>query len=145
MQDLANTAWAFATASQQDARLFAALERLAELHLGDFSVQELANTAWAFATASQQDAQLFAVLTRVPPFSVAWLASTCSKNPRPSFFGHIFQSFFKIGFFGFGTSFREACGTKICMFFDIFPYYFWASFLDRIFIDFLLIFDPSNP
>ena len=53
VQDLANTAWAFATASQQDAQLFAALARVAELRLGDFKVQELANTAWAFATASQ--------------------------------------------------------------------------------------------
>ena len=45
VQDLANTAWAFATASQQDAELFAALARVAELRLGDFKVQELANTA----------------------------------------------------------------------------------------------------
>ena len=57
MQDLANTAWAFATASQSDAQLFAALARAAERRLGDFNVQELANTAWAFATASQSDAQ----------------------------------------------------------------------------------------
>ena len=68
VQGLANTAWAFATASQQDAQLFAALARVAELRLGDFevqvselrlgdfNVQGLGNTAWAFATASQQDA-----------------------------------------------------------------------------------------
>ena len=55
-QQLANTAWAFATASQQDAQLFAALAKAAELFSGDFKTQELANTAWAFATASQQDA-----------------------------------------------------------------------------------------
>ena len=53
VQELANAAWAFATASQQDAQLFAALARAAELHLGDFKVQNLANTAWAFGTASQ--------------------------------------------------------------------------------------------
>ena len=64
VQELANTAWAFATASQQDAQLFAELARAAELRLGDFNVQDLANTAWAFATASQQDAQLFAALAR---------------------------------------------------------------------------------
>ena len=52
VQELANTAWAFATASQQDAQLFAVLASVAELHLGDFNVQNLANTAWAFATAS---------------------------------------------------------------------------------------------
>ena len=56
VQHLANTAWAFATASQQDAQLFAALARVAELRLGDFKVQHLANTAWAFAATSQSDA-----------------------------------------------------------------------------------------
>ena len=38
VQNLTNTAWAFATASQQDAQLFAALSRVAELCLGDFNV-----------------------------------------------------------------------------------------------------------
>ena len=52
VQELANTAWAFATASQSDAQLFAALARVAEWRLGDFNVQDLANTAWAFAIAS---------------------------------------------------------------------------------------------
>ena len=65
MQDLANTAWAFAKAIEQDAKLCAAFSRVAELRLGDFKVHHLANTAWAFATASQQDAQLFAALARV--------------------------------------------------------------------------------
>ena len=64
-------------ASQQDAQLFAALVRVAELRLGDFKVQELANTAWAFATANtlkagQQDSQLFADL--------AWVAELCLDN-----------------------------------------------------------------
>ena len=45
-----------ATASQQDAQLFAALARAAELRLGDFNMQGLANTAWALATVSQADA-----------------------------------------------------------------------------------------
>ena len=53
VQDLANTAWAFATANQSDAQLFAALAGAVQLRLGDFNVQHLANTAWAFATASQ--------------------------------------------------------------------------------------------
>ena len=44
-QGLVNTAWAFATASQQDAQLFAALARVAELRLVDFKVQDLASTA----------------------------------------------------------------------------------------------------
>ena len=38
MQDLANTAWAFAKAIQQDAKLCAAVSRVAELRLGDLKV-----------------------------------------------------------------------------------------------------------
>ena len=36
MQDLANAAWAFATASQSDAQLFAALARAAERCMNEF-------------------------------------------------------------------------------------------------------------
>ena len=74
VQDLSNTAWAFAMARQQNAQLFAALARMAELRLGDFNVQELTNIAWAFATVAtasqsdvtpgQSDVQLFAMLAR---------------------------------------------------------------------------------
>ena len=46
VQGLANTVWAFATASQSDAQLFAALARMAELRPSSFNVQSLANTAW---------------------------------------------------------------------------------------------------
>ena len=44
-QGLANTAWAFATATQSDAQLFGTLASVAERSVGDFNVQELANTA----------------------------------------------------------------------------------------------------
>ena len=44
-QELANIAWAFATACQSDAPLFAALARAAEQRVGDFKTQGLANTA----------------------------------------------------------------------------------------------------
>ena len=43
-QELANTAWAFATASHVDAELFTALARAVQQRLGDFSTQNLANT-----------------------------------------------------------------------------------------------------
>ena len=43
-QDLANTAWAFATLGQLDAQLFTALAREAERHAGNFNPQDLANT-----------------------------------------------------------------------------------------------------
>ena len=64
MQSLANTAWAFATLGQADARLFAALAQEAERRVGDFNPQELANIAWAFAAVRQSDAQLFTALAR---------------------------------------------------------------------------------
>ena len=55
----------FATGSQQDTQLFAALARAVELRMGDFKVQDLANTAWAFVKAIQQDAKLCAASSRV--------------------------------------------------------------------------------
>ena len=82
VQNLANAAWAFATASQQDAKVFVAFARVAaELRLGDFNVQGLANTAWAFTTSRQQGAQVFAALVRAAElrlgdFNVQDLANT---------------------------------------------------------------------
>ena len=67
-QNLANTAWALATADQTDAPLFAMLLRATERCVSDFDAQNLANTAWAFATAGQQDAHLFMVLARICAF-----------------------------------------------------------------------------
>ena len=52
-QELANTAWAFATTRQLDAQLFTALTGASEQRLSDFKVQELANIAWAFAKLGQ--------------------------------------------------------------------------------------------
>ena len=42
-QELANTAWAFATAGQLHAQLFAVLARAAQRRLIEFNAQELAN------------------------------------------------------------------------------------------------------
>ena len=95
-QDLANTAWAFATARQRRAPLFAALARAGDWRLGDSSAQGLANTAWAFATAGQRDALLFAVLARTAErclggFSAqelantAWAFATASQRDAPLF------------------------------------------------------------
>ena len=50
-QNLANTAWAFATVNRPDDKLFTALARAAERRVNGFKPQELANTAWAFAMA----------------------------------------------------------------------------------------------
>ena len=54
-QELANTAWAFATVGQLDAQLFKMLAKMAERRLDELNAQNLANTAWAFATVGQQD------------------------------------------------------------------------------------------
>ena len=43
LEELANTAWAFATAGQSDAALFASLARAAEQHMADFNPQDWAN------------------------------------------------------------------------------------------------------
>ena len=56
-QELANTAWAFATAGEEDASLFAALATAAEHHMDDFNAQELANTAWALTDSVRSDAK----------------------------------------------------------------------------------------
>ena len=50
-QDLANTAWAFATAGHSAVVLFRALATAVEWLIREFNLQDLANTAWAFAMA----------------------------------------------------------------------------------------------
>ena len=45
LQNLANTAWAFATVDRSDELLFAALARAAERRLDEFNARDLANTA----------------------------------------------------------------------------------------------------
>ena len=53
-QNLANTAWAFATVGQKDELLSKTLAKMAERRLDQFNAQNLANTAWAFATAGHR-------------------------------------------------------------------------------------------
>jgi len=54
-QDLANTAWAFATLGMPDPQLFDAIARKSEQRIGSFKPQELANTAWAFVIVGTAD------------------------------------------------------------------------------------------
>ena len=44
-QDLANTAWAFATVGHKEDQLFTALAAAAEQRMRDFNMQDLVNTA----------------------------------------------------------------------------------------------------
>jgi len=50
-QELANTAWAFATVGHASPALFEAVSRASVASIGQFTPQALANTAWAFAVA----------------------------------------------------------------------------------------------
>ena len=74
-------AWAFATASMSDEKLFTALARETERWVSEFEVLNLANTTWAFATVNLMDKELFASLAseserRVSEFRVQDLANT---------------------------------------------------------------------
>ena len=73
-QELANTAWAFATVGQKDEPLFNALAKMAERRLDQFNAQELANTAWAFAMVGQRGELLFAAWATVVTSFFAVLA-----------------------------------------------------------------------
>ena len=58
-QELANTAWAFATAGHAAPSLFDAIGRESAGRVCEFKSQELSNTAWAFATAGHAAPALF--------------------------------------------------------------------------------------
>ena len=63
-QDLANTAWAFATAGHAAPALFDAIGEEAAGRVRDFKPQELSNAAWAFATAGHAAPALFDAIGR---------------------------------------------------------------------------------
>ena len=67
-QDLANTAWAFATAGHHAPALLDAITAAAAPRLRDFNSQGLANMAWAFAKAGHHaPALLDAIATAAAP------------------------------------------------------------------------------
>ena len=66
-QGMANTVWAFATASVAAGPLFKAVAAEVPRRIGEFNAQDMANTVWAFATAGVADPSLFkAVAAEVP-------------------------------------------------------------------------------
>jgi len=80
-QNLANTAWAFATVSRPEERLFTALAIAAERRVNELNAQELANMASAFPTLGHSDEKLLTGLARtaerrVSDFNVSGLAMT---------------------------------------------------------------------
>ena len=61
-QELVNTAWAFATADQLDAPLFALVARAAQLRVAELKAQGLANAAWAFAKMGLSETPVLPVI-----------------------------------------------------------------------------------
>ena len=59
MQELANTAWAFATAGHSGAQLFTTLARAAQQRMGAFDAQELGNIARAIPIVSESHVLMF--------------------------------------------------------------------------------------
>lgn len=55
-QEVANTAWAFATGGQSDGQLFTALARVAERRMDDFNTKALHVTFWALWREGLNDA-----------------------------------------------------------------------------------------
>ena len=80
-QELATTAWAFATANQTAPALFEALATASLVCVHEFDPQALANMAWAYATAGHAAPSLFNALATasaalVHEFNCQGLAST---------------------------------------------------------------------
>ena len=80
-QDLAITAWAYATAGHASPALFDALALASIARVGEFKQQNLANTAWAYATAGHASPALFdaiasASVARMGEFDAQGLANT---------------------------------------------------------------------
>jgi hypothetical protein len=99
-QDIANTAWAYATARQVHPALLDAIAKAAEARLKrDFRPQHFSNTAWAFATVHHSAPALFeaiaeASLPRLSDFKPQEIANTVwayavSKCSAPALFDAI--------------------------------------------------------
>ena len=76
MQNLANTAWAFATLAVEDRELRHVVMLVAVCKVGEFNLQGLANSAWASATLALEDPELLEAM---------WLAAVCKVgefNPQ---------------------------------------------------------------
>ena len=72
VQDLANTAWAFATLDHLDKKLFVSLASEAQLHISEFNAQGLANTAWAFTVFNVSWGHLFGPVCARHCEAVSW-------------------------------------------------------------------------
>ncbi|KAJ1629994.1 hypothetical protein T492DRAFT_593293 [Pavlovales sp. CCMP2436] len=76
-QEMANTAWAFATLGLPAPKLFDAIARESEQRIGTFNPQDLSNTAWSFATLGVRAPKLFDAIVRE---SVQHIGSFTAQN-----------------------------------------------------------------
>ena len=79
VQELANTAWAFATVNRLDEKLLTALAGAAEQRVHEFKPQELANGAWVFATANRPGEKLFTAFARAVDWPLDSDRAKCRK------------------------------------------------------------------
>jgi hypothetical protein len=70
-QDIANTAWAFATLGKKSNAWFGAIEKRSDWLVTDGSLQSIANTAWAFATLDHPSPALFSAIEKRSDWLVA--------------------------------------------------------------------------
>ena len=77
----------------------------------------------------------------IPSFSRAWLTFPPPQSARPSQVGHIFQSFFKIGFFGFWTSFWKTFWVMFSLFWGMLLRCVFGRLTDHPLHDFGIIYE----
>ena len=97
-QELASTAWAFATAGVADAPFLDAIAAEATARAGTFSARQLANLAWAYAKTRSDAPALFNAIGRAAPARIdefspqhisntAWAFAKTRRRGPPALFG----------------------------------------------------------
>jgi hypothetical protein len=69
-QNLANTAWSFATLKHEAPSLLDAIAASAQVRIVEFKRQALSNTAWGFATLNHEAPALFDAIARAAPVRI---------------------------------------------------------------------------
>ena len=95
-QNIANTAWAFATLNHYDRALFNTLAQEAPHKIQTFNSQAIANTAWAFATLNHYDRALFDALAKEALHKIQTFNSQAIANTAWAFatFNHYDRALF---------------------------------------------------
>merc|ERR1719446_1788111 len=96
-QNLANTAWAYATAQEVAPALFNAIEQAVPRKLSEFNAQNLADSAWAFARTGRGEKPFFDAVARGAHYRLAefkvqelatclWALATAQGAVAPALF-----------------------------------------------------------